>query len=368
VASLIAQGADCALQVQTLGEAERILGQLRGACPSGGSLVVHPDGTRLLLLDSTGITAIDVATAAPKRLPPISGVEAVRWDDTGAVVVLTSEPAPAPSSDTLGRFVLADGERLAVTEEPLELLLGRVHRLEGESWKVSKRVLGYAYEGMAQEQIFADTVRALVGHEPGWLGDRPRDLGVEVTDAALPPGTWRRDGNFAFQFEWLEGVMPHGPAQLALPDGTWKALPGFETGSLSWEERADVIWVSVEGGPHAVFDTATGAERWRATSAAWLLPLDVTLAASTLAGPPPPLPGGPDQMGPGVNARRAGPRGERGPRGPRGGASAEPAAAPEPEAEEAVPEYEPPPDLDTPDEREDRRRRPRRNRENREGR
>lgn len=355
VAWLSPQGPDCVLHTQTLGADKRALAILKGACPADAELVVHPDGARALLVEPTGITAIDVARATPERLPALEGVLAARWDDTGTVVALTTGAAPEPSTDPKGKFVTIDGQRLDVEDNgAISLEVGRVHALDGKAWKQRSVSLGYGFEGLSQDQVFASTVRAMVGKAPGFLGERERELGKVIEANPPGPGEWRQDGKLAFQFEWLEGVMPHGPAALKLPDGTWKTLAGFETGALSWEERAEVLWLHVDGGTSAVFDVATGEEKWRNAEAAWLLPLDLTLVAPAVADaepPPPPPPVGAQPRRPDVATRRAEPRPAR---------AAEERPEPPPareEVEEETPAYEPPPDLDTPDPEEKRRRR-----------
>jgi hypothetical protein len=352
IASVSTEQDTCKLKVETLGGAERVVTFLPYVCPPAASLVLHPDGSRLLVTEETGITAVDVASGAPTRLDALPDLVAVGWDAAGNTVALTSTVVE-PQTDPAGKFVLADGERLALgpdADSAMELAVGRVFTLDGTVWKKTKQIVGYGFEGQTNEDVYRAELTPWVRRAPDSLLDRERDLGKVLTENTPGPGEWRQDGVLAFQFEWLEGVMAHGPAALRLPDGTWKALAGFESGGLTWTERADVLWLQLDGGKSVVLDVKTGETKWETAGPAWLLPLDVTLVprqevdVAAIPVPdtqPKPPPGA-------VSTRRAQPKGQR-------AAGDTPAAAPAPPApkveeveEDEMPVYEPPPDLDEP--------------------
>ena len=198
VAWLEAQGPDCLLHAQTLGQDRRALAILKGACPTGAELVIHPDGARALLVEPTGITAIDVAKATPERLPPIEGVLTAGWDESGTVVALTTGPAPEPATDDKGKFVTVDGQRLDVEDKgAIELMVGRVRALDGASWKQRTVTLGYGFEGVTEGQIFADTTKAWVRRAPKSDTEKHGDFGKVIEANPPGPGEWRQDGNLA---------------------------------------------------------------------------------------------------------------------------------------------------------------------------
>lgn len=350
IASLSPAKDACELKVETLGGDSRLLTFLPFTCPATAGLVVHPDGSKMLVTEPGGITLVDVATGKPTRVGALEGLVAVGWDAAGTPVALTSTVAEV-KSDTTGKFVMSDGERLALgpdADNAIDVSVGRVHALEGLIWKKERQVVGYGFEGQTEEDIYRNELTTWARKDPDSRLEIARDLGRVLTENTPGPGEWRQDGVLAFQFEWLEGVMAHGPAALRLPDGTWKPLAGFETGALTWTERRDVLWLQVGEGKSAVFDVKSGEVKWESTSPAWLLPLDVTLAARTepaveVAAPPPAA----QPKVPGANnARRAQPKGKGS--SDAGTAATPPPPAPKPvvEEEDEKPVYEPPPDLD----------------------